>query len=70
MPHVAFAGLTAVFLTVGYSFIGAVWLIWKTEDKRQIRAIGCAKGGIWGLVLGIVAISMATPFVSTRIFDK
>lgn len=70
LPHVAFVGLTAVFLTVGYSFIGAVWLIWKTEGKLQIRAIGWAKGGIWGLVLGIVAISMATPFVSTRIFDK
>ncbi len=27
----AFAALTAVFLTVGYSFIGAAWLIYKTE---------------------------------------
>ena len=70
LPHVAFATLTAVFLTVGYSFIGAVWLIWKTEDQLQRRAIRWAKGGIWGLVLGIVVISVATPFVSTRIFDK
>lgn len=70
LPHVAFALLTAVFLTVGYSFIGAAWLIWKTEGPLQTRAIGWAKGGIWGLVLGIAAISLATPFVSTRIFDK
>jgi len=69
-PHIAFALLTAVFLTVGYSFIGAAWLIWKTDGKLQIRAIGWAKGGIWGLVLGIGAISLATPFVSTRIYDK
>ena len=25
---------------------------------------------MWGLVFGIVSISLATPFVSTRIFDK
>lgn len=70
LPHVGFALLTAVFLTVGYSFIGAAWLIWKTEGPLQKRAIGWAKGGMWGLVLGIAAISLATPFVSTRIFDK
>jgi cytochrome d ubiquinol oxidase subunit II len=70
LPNIAFATLTAVFLTVGYSFIGAAWLIWKTEDQLQRRAIRWAKGGIWGLVIGIVAISVATPFVSTRIFDK
>ena len=70
LPNVAFATLTAVFLTVGYSFIGAVWLIWKTKNQMQRRAIRLAKSGIWGLVMGIVAISVATPFVSTRIFDK
>lgn len=68
--HVGFAALTALFLTVGYSFIGAAWLIWKTEGALQIRAIRWAKGGIWGLVAGIIAISIATPFVSARIFDK
>lgn len=68
--HVVFALLTAVFLTVGYSFIGAAWLIAKTDGALQKRAIGWAKGGIWGLILGIGAISLATPFVSTRIFDK
>ena len=70
LPNVAFATLTAVFLTVGYSFIGAVWLIWKTENQMQRRAIRRAKSGIWGLVMGIVAISVATPFVSTRILTN
>jgi len=70
LAHIAFAVLTAVFLTVGYSFIGAAWLIWKTDGDLQRRSIGWAKGGIWGLILGIGAISLATPFMSTRIFDK
>lgn len=70
LPHVAFAMLTAVFLTVGYSFIGAAWLIAKTDGALQEKAVGWARGGIWGLLLGIGAISLATPFVSDRIFDK
>lgn len=70
LPHVAFATVTAIFLTVGYSFIGAAWLIAKTDGPLQKRAVGWAKGGLWGLVFGIAAISIATPFVSTRIFDK
>jgi cytochrome d ubiquinol oxidase subunit II len=70
LPHVAFACLTAVFLTVGYSFIGATWLILKTEGDLQKKAVDWAKGGIWGLILGIGAISAASPLVSPRIFGK
>lgn len=68
--HFAFAILTSVFLTVGYSFIGATWIIHKTDEHLQRKAVDWAKGGIWGLVLGIAAISLATPYVSERIFDK
>jgi len=66
----AFACLTAVFLTVGYSFIGATWLILKTEDQLQLKSVTWAKGGIWGMILGMGAISMASPLVSPRIFEK
>lgn len=68
--HAGFGLLTAVFLTVGYSFIGATWVIHKTDEHLQRKAVDWARGGIWGLVLGIAAISLATPFVSDRIFDK
>lgn len=68
--HFVFAILTSLFLTVGYSFIGATWLIHKTDEHLQRKSVDWAKGGIWGLVLGIAAISIATPFVSERIFDK
>ncbi|MGL4322159.1 MAG: cytochrome d ubiquinol oxidase subunit II [Paracoccaceae bacterium] len=69
-PHVAFAMLTGVFLTVAYSFIGATWVILKADGDLQRKAVDWAKGGIWGVVLGMGAISLATPFVSERIFDK
>jgi len=66
----AFSALTAVFLTVGYSFIGAAWLVGKTEGALQDKAVEWAQGGIWGLLLGIGAISLASPLVSARIFER
>ncbi len=65
-----FAAITAVFLAVGYSFIGACWVILKTDGVLQKKAVDWAKGGIWGLITGIGAVSLATPWVSPRIFDK
>lgn len=70
LATVAFATLTAVFLTVGYSFIGAAWLIGKAEGALQLKAVEWARGGIWGLILGIGAVSAASPLVSDRIWEK
>jgi cytochrome d ubiquinol oxidase subunit II len=67
---VAFSLLTAIFLTVAYSFIGATWLLMKTEGALQFKAVEWSKGGIWGLVLGLGAVSLASPLVSPRIFEK
>ncbi|MEM9988490.1 MAG: cytochrome d ubiquinol oxidase subunit II, partial [Pseudomonadota bacterium] len=64
---VGFALLTAICLTAGYAFIGASWLIIKTEDKLQLKAIEWAKKGLWGMLAGLAAVSLASPFVSPRI---
>jgi cytochrome bd ubiquinol oxidase subunit II len=68
--HIGFALVTGVFLTVAYSFIGATWVIFKTDGLLQSKAIGWAQGGIWGVVLGMGAVSLATPLVSDRIYEK
>jgi cytochrome d ubiquinol oxidase subunit II len=70
LATMAFAALTAGALTVAYSFIGAGWVIFKTDGALQRKAVHWAKGGIWGVVLGMGAVSAATPLVSQRIFDK
>jgi cytochrome d ubiquinol oxidase subunit II len=70
LATMAFAALTAGALTVAYSFIGAGWVIFKTDGALQLKAVHWAKGGIWGVVLGMGAVSAATPLVSPRIFDK
>jgi len=68
--EVGFATLTAIALAVAYSFIGAAWTILKTDGDLQLKAVSWARGGIWGVVLGMGAVSLATPLVSPRIFDK
>ncbi|MEC8016628.1 MAG: cytochrome d ubiquinol oxidase subunit II, partial [Pseudomonadota bacterium] len=66
----AFACLTAVSLAVGYSFIGSTWLIHKTEGALQLKAVTWARRSLWGAVIGVFAVSAATPLVSDRIFGK
>ena len=67
---VAFATLTAGALGVAYSFIGAAWTILKADGALQRKAVGWARGGIWGVVLGMGAVSLATPLTSDRIMAK
>lgn len=67
---IAFASLTAICLAVGYSFIGSTWLIHKTEGALQAKALKWGRQSLWGAVLGVAAVSMATPLVSERILDK
>ncbi|WP_421726050.1 cytochrome d ubiquinol oxidase subunit II [Bauldia sp.] len=70
LATVAFALLTAACTTAGYAFIGACWLIIKTEGALQRRAVRWAKTGLAGVLAGFVAISAASPAVSERIFEK
>ncbi len=67
---VGFALLTALALTVAYGFIGATWLVMKTENDLQRKAVLWAKYGLPGVVVGLGCISLVTPLVSARIFDK
>jgi cytochrome d ubiquinol oxidase subunit II len=36
----------------------------------QKKAVAWARGGIWGVILGVGAISLATPLVSPRIWER
>ncbi len=65
-----FAALSAIGVAVAYSFIGAAWLIWRTEGELQRRAVMWARRSLWGVALGIVGVSLATPIASERIFHR
>ncbi|TNC65799.1 cytochrome d ubiquinol oxidase subunit II [Rubellimicrobium roseum] len=65
-----FAAVTALGLAAAYGFIGACWLLLKAEGELQRRAAVWARGALLFAGLGLVAVSVATPLVSERVFDK
>lgn len=67
---IAFGILAAACITAGYAFVGAAWLIIKAEGDLQKKAVGWARTGLIGVLAGFIAISVASPAVSPRIFEK
>ncbi len=65
-----FAAAIAVALPMAYVLMGAAWLIMKTEGELQQRAIDWAKIAWFPMVIGLVLISMATPWVSETVRDR
>ena len=65
-----FNALIGLCLVAAYCLLGAGWLIMKTEGALQLKAVRWAQGSLWLTAAGVAAISMATPWVSQRIFDK
>lgn len=65
-----FAVFVALALAAGYSLLGSCWLILKTSGTLQLRAVRWARGSLWLTALGVAAVSVVTPMVSSRIFDK
>ena len=70
LPHVLFAVLIALCLAAAYILIGSAWLIIKTTDALQKKAVRWGRAALVFAVLGMAAVSIATPLVSPRIFDK
>lgn len=67
---IAFGLLTAICLVAGYMLVGATWLIIKMEGTLQRRAVGWARNALIFAAIGMAAISLASPLVSPRIFEK
>ena len=65
-----FSALIAVCLLGAYTLLGASWLIMKTEGALQLAAVRWARVCLALTALGVVAISAATPLVSSAIFDR
>lgn len=65
-----FAMLTAVCTAAGYCLLGSTWLAMKTENATLEKTIRWAKRCLFLTALGVILVSMTTPLVSDRIFDK
>ena len=67
---VGFSLLSGFCVVAGYCLIGACWLIYKTDGALQRKAIVWARKSLYATVFAIALVSIATPLVSARIFDK
>jgi cytochrome bd ubiquinol oxidase subunit II len=66
----AFAVLIGACLVATYALLGAGWLILKTQGPLQLLAVRWAHRSLGLMAVGIAAVSVATPLMSQRIFDK
>ncbi len=67
---IGFAVAIGLCLCAGYALLGAGWLVLKAEGELRERALRWAYANLWLTGLGIAAVSIATPWVSPRIFEK
>ncbi|AXR07886.1 cytochrome d ubiquinol oxidase subunit II [Salinimonas sediminis] len=62
-----FALLSALGVTAAYAFIGACWLILKSEGELQQKAFYWARRGLGILAGGIIAVSLANLFLHEEV---
>ena len=62
-----FAGAIAIALPMAYALLGATWLVMKTDGELQDKAIEWSKIAWPPMVLGLILISMATPWISETV---
>ena len=65
-----FSLLTGASLVVGYSLLGAGWLIWKTDGPVQQDARRLARYLALGLLVAIAAVSAYTPFLEGQYYQR
>ncbi len=65
-----FAVAAGFGLAASYAFVGSTWLLAKTEGELQARAVGWAQATLLLTLVSMVAVSIATPLVSPRIFER
>jgi cytochrome d ubiquinol oxidase subunit II len=65
-----FSLMTGAALVLGYSMLGAGWLIWKTEGPVQDKAFSHARLAAIGTVGLIGVVSLWTPFLDPKFMER
>ena len=66
----AFSAFIGLCLASGYALMGSCWLVGKTTEQLQRKAIRWAKYSVALTAVGVASVSIATPLLSNIIFDK
>lgn len=61
-----FSLLTGIALMIGYSLLGATWLVLKTEGALRDKAYRLSWYLLFAMLAAIGTVSMATPFLSIQ----
>ncbi|MGY3605811.1 MULTISPECIES: cytochrome d ubiquinol oxidase subunit II [unclassified Bradyrhizobium] len=61
-----FSVLTGISVLVGYALLGATWLVMKTEGALRDKAYQLSWVLLFAMLGAIVAVSLATPFLSVQ----
>ena len=69
-PAQLFSVLSALGVTAAYSYIGAAWLVMKTEGDLQRRAVTWTKRAGRAAFVGVIAVSLVNPLVNPGVFDR
>lgn len=65
-----FSLLSAFGVAAAYSYIGACWLIMKTEGELQIQAVAWAKKSGVICFVGVMAVSLVNPLINPEVYAK
>lgn len=65
-----FTILCGVAVVTGYAWLGACWLIWRTEGPLQKRARKEAVVLAWAMLALIVAVSVWSPFLNPAFMQR
>lgn len=67
---IVFASISAIGVSAAYCFIGACWLVMKTEGQLQQRALRYAKRTLIVCATGICLVSLANIAVDVQIYQR
>lgn len=65
-----FAILSGIGVTAAYCFIGACWLIMKTEGKLQQKALGWARKCAWLCFAGVLGVCIINPMINELVWQR
>jgi cytochrome bd ubiquinol oxidase subunit II len=68
--YTAFAAAIALALPAAYVLLGANWLVMKTQGSLQQQAVRWARQAWVPMVIGMLLISLATPWVSHTVRER
>jgi cytochrome d ubiquinol oxidase subunit II len=66
----SFSLLSAFGVAAAYSYIGACWLVMKTEGNLQKQAVNWAKKAGWVCFVGVVLVSAVNPIINAEVYSK